>query len=784
MAITTQQVEASWKALASWWTPQKSLFENEKVGPGDRDDEIDRVLTVFTSDRGEKLGPSLSYGENCTPKLVAEFMAGLAQRHKPKSLLDPACGYGLLLATAAAASEARILKGIEINADIVKRASKIWGETLELTNGDAISCLEEHDDKYDMVVSDPPLGLRLSESQLRALDNKKAGRDFSSALIHSCLNKLAPEGIGVFNVAPSFLLDGQKKSFLSSLNQAGYRVSACIQVPSGTRHNTMISTYVVVVEAGEQGQVFIGQMKDDTEHLRRLISNLYRRKPKGDVSLGRLCDFTVFRSFDSFVAREQLERLARDWRWTPHRGSDVIKDYEVIRRTEASSSPAMDDDSSSLFLKLLGKPQASRQYEDVSKAREIGHLKVNEAIVEPAFLEYWLNESRIGQLTIGSIQDGMTIPRTRLSAIAEATIYLPPKELQRCVCEGWSFLKKVRSEADELESELSNWTEDPQKLLGRIKSINQEDRYEDWIESLPFPLASILWRHHAAKDSYRERYQVLLHFFEATAAFVATVHLSAYLSSESQWEQIGQDLGSKLYAQGLSLDRATFGAWKLVVERLASACSASLKKADEDSDQLRLLEQIYCTSDRQVLDMLSHKKLLQVLQAANKIRNDNLGHSGAIGEEVAMRIHGELLDLVYQLRGAFGRNWSRYELLQPGTFRYKAGIYHVTCKRIMGTRSAPFEEVEYESTMPLETDALYLFDSLNRTGLKLEPFVEVIPSPERQAVACFIFNRVDRDSARWVSYHFEQEAEISHPSIGVLNALSRLHRFNPSTGSG
>ena len=142
MAITTQQVEASWKALASWWTPQKSLFENEKVGPGDRDDEIDRVLKVFTSDRVEKLGPSLSYGENCTPKLVAEFMAGLAQRHKPKSLLDPACGYGLLLATAAAASEARILKGIEINADIAKRASKIWGETLELTNGDALSCLE------------------------------------------------------------------------------------------------------------------------------------------------------------------------------------------------------------------------------------------------------------------------------------------------------------------------------------------------------------------------------------------------------------------------------------------------------------------------------------------------------------------------------------------------------------------------------------------------------------------------------------------------------------------
>jgi hypothetical protein len=780
MTITAKQVEASWKALATLRTPQRSLFED---GPPGAEDEVERILRVFSSDRIARYGRSPGTGVNCTPKLIADFVAGLAHRYQPKSILDPACGHGLLLATAGAASEARILCGIEIDDDIANRASQIWGETLELIRGDALFCLEEHNHHYDMIVCDPPLTARLSDSQLSALKDKSVSRDFASALIFGCIERLNSGGIAVFAVAPSFLLGKKNEYFLECLHHAGFRVSACIQTPSGARQDTPISTYLLVIESGEQSEVFVGQLKDDREHLRFLLQNLQRRKPKGDVSLGRLCDLSGFRGYESFVAQEQLERLARDWRWTPHRGIDIIKEYEVIRRGRATSSPAMAEDSSSLFLKLIGKPQASRQFEDVSRISEVGHIKVNEELVEPAFMEYWLNESRIGQLTLGSIQDGMTIPRTRLAALVKATIYLPPKELQRSVCEGWSYLKKVRSEADELESELSNWAEDPQLLLSRIMSINQEDRYEDWIESLPFPLASILWRHHAAKDSYRERYQVLLHFFEATAAFVATVHLSAYLSSESQWEQIGQDLGSKLSAQGLSLERATFGAWKLVVERLASACSASLKKADEDSDQLSLLEQIYCTSDRQVLDMLSHKKLLQVLQAANKIRNDNLGHSGAVGEEAAMRIHGDLLNLVYELRGVFGRHWSRYELLQPGIFRYKAGVYRVTCKRIMGTRSAPFEEIEYESTMPLESDALYLFDSLSRTGLKLQPFVEVIPSPERQAVACFIFNRVDQDSARWVSYHFEQENEISHPSSGVLDALSRLNQFTPSTSS-
>jgi len=779
MTITTRHVDINWKALARWMNPQRSLFEDTDADP-QKEEATEEALKLLTCSTGSRRESSFFPGEHCTPRLVANFVAGLAQRNKPKALLDPTCGYGFLLATTAIATEAEIARGIEISVDVASTASSIWGDAIQVAIGDAFSCLDDLRDEYDMILSDPPLNMHLSSQQQSALGDHAVGRDFASTLILASLKKLAPAGVAVFSVAPSFLLARQKEKFLYRLHQSGFRITACIQAPSGTRENTLISTYLVVIDKGEQGQVFIGQLKDEPEHLGNLLSNLYRRKPKGDVSLGRHCDLSSFQGYESFVAREQLERLAREWRWTAHRGIDVIKEHEVIRHRGLLSQSKIEEDSSSLYIKLIGKPQASRQFDDVSTVSEVGHIKVNTDLVEPAFLEYWLNESRIGQLTLGSIQSGTTIPRTRIKSLVESTIFLPPQDQQRNVCEGWSYLKRVRSEADELESALCNWTESPQELLARITSINQEDRYEDWLESLPFPLASILWRHYAAKESYRERYQILLHFFEATAAFIATIHLSAYMSRESEWDRIGQDLSSKLSGQGLSLERATFGAWKLVVERLASACSASLRKADQDSDQLNLLEQIFGTSDRQVLQMLSHPKLLHVLQAANKIRNDNLGHSGAIGEDGARQIHEELLDLVYQLRGVFGRRWNRYELLQPGPIRYKEGVYNVTCKRIVGTRSSPFEERAYDSIMPLETDALYLFDSLSRTGLKLQPFVEVIPSPERQAVACFIFNRVDRDSARWISYHFDQESEISHPSQGVIHALSKLKKFGLS----
>ena len=103
-----------------------------------------------------------------------------------------------------------------------------------------------------MIVSDPPLYELLREDQRQALSSKTKSRDFCTALILTCLDRLAPDGIGVFTVPPSFLFDRNKKEFMQNLQQRGFRLSACIQVPSGSRFNTTISTYLIIIQAGEQ----------------------------------------------------------------------------------------------------------------------------------------------------------------------------------------------------------------------------------------------------------------------------------------------------------------------------------------------------------------------------------------------------------------------------------------------------------------------------------------------------------------------------------------------------
>ncbi|MDZ7652840.1 MAG: hypothetical protein U5L03_09955 [Burkholderiaceae bacterium] len=86
---------------------------------------------------------------------------------------------------------------------------------------------------------------------------------------------------------------------------------------------------------------------------------------------------------------------------------------------------------------------------------------------------------------------------------------------------------------------------------------------------MPFPLASILraWQATPSQD-FRTKYEHLLHFFEATAEFASVVLLSAFSSNEALFAPHRQRLLETMQKHNLSFQRATFGAWKLVVEYL------------------------------------------------------------------------------------------------------------------------------------------------------------------------------------------------------------------------
>ena len=92
----------------------------------------------------------------------------------------------------------------------------------------------------------------------------------------------------------------------------------------------------------------------------------------------------------------------------------------------------------------------------------------------------------------------------------------------------------------------------------------------------------------------------------------------------------------------------------------------------------------------------------------------------------------------------------------------------------MGIASSPFEEIEFSSDMPLCSGDLYLFDTTSRSGLRLQPLIKVAPSPNNNASACFIYNRLETDGVRMISYHFDQESEILSTEEHVNSAIESL----------
>ena len=719
-------------------------------------------------------------------RILVEFVSGVARslNPAPESILDPVCGYGMLLATSAQAARARIVHGVDIQEHPLTFAAEVLGSSATLIVGDYLLPNDRLLDKYDLIVAEPPHGVRLSEDQASAVGLNTGFLDLDHGLVLWAASRLSSEGSALVTVSPSFFFTKTGKRVRELVAGSGCQIASAIHIPRDLAQpgSDGPGGYLLLLQRGQQGELFVGQLSEDPENRNQLLSNLVRRKLKGPVALGRFCSISDFIGFEALAAQEGLKRLARTLGWSAHPAVSVFPLSERMRDDEDS----MSEDANSLYLRL----RTGEAFKHLTEATETSgnwwvgtkdllHLKVDPEVASSEFMVHWFNATRIGSLSLSSISSRKASLRPR--ELLASTIHLPSISDQVLFLEGGAYLGKLRAEAAELESQLWDGPEPVSETVERIRSLNQEDRYEDWLETLPFPLARVLWKHHAANSSYRERYETLLHFFEAAAAFLSTVHLSAFMADDGLWQEVGPELNRKLQQQSLSLTQASFGSWKLVFELLGKRCEEMMAEEAVDGEQPHV-QQIFRVSDVRSLDVLTDPRLRSILQEANKIRNDWHGHGGAMSETIAKDVHDRLEVLVQQMREVFGRKWQALELIQPGASVYSQEVFSVTSSRLMGTRCNPFEKRVYESEDPLETGGLYLFDAVSRRGLKLLPFVTVMPSPEQSADACYVLSRAGGGGRpRWVSYHFEQESQIDLEVDGLLEALARFAEF---TGKG
>jgi hypothetical protein len=217
----------------------------------------------------------------------------------------------------------------------------------------------------------------------------------------------------------------------------------------------------------------------------------------------------------------------------------------------------------------------------------------------------------------------------------------------------------------------------------------------------------------------------------------------------------------------LSLEMATFGTWKTVVEVLSAESRHLL------NDEAEMCFELFKTRNRELIESIASKRLVSAIQSANALRNDWMGHTGAVRDADARAVNEKLVQYIGTVREAFGVCWENYELLLPAECKVKAGVYHYKARKVMGSRT-PFPSETVELIEAMEDGHLHLKSPDEQRTLKLLPLVKVMPSPKTEDNACYFYNRQQKDGIRFLSYHFESDAEVVQEFADAAEALRKL----------
>jgi len=116
--------------------------------------------------------------------------------------------------------------------------------------------------------------------------------------------------------------------------------------------------------------------------------------------------------------------------------------------------------------------------------------------------------------------------------------------------------------------------------------------------------------------------------------------------------------------------------------------------------------------------------------------------------------------------------WDRSLIVNALHCRSRKGVFETEIAMLKGSNSEFLKESRAMSTC-LDVDSLYIINGDQGGALKLLPLVQVSASPGTAKNACYFFNRTEREGARFVSYHFAGQPELS----GLFQEATDAIRF-------
>jgi hypothetical protein len=735
---------------------------------------------------------SHALGEYFVPPVLLEVVRCLLEGRSANVACDPWAGFGVLAAGVHEGVHARKTIACERDSNRVALARALAPQ-LDWRIGDPLAILETLGDPLDVIACVLPFGVRATQAiELHSASGEtvRCTGELGPILLAAASMRLSPEGLGLFVVTPSFFFSQQ--STLRDLPRLGLGVEAALALPAGSFTPVAgISTYLLVVRKRASAQMFVAQLSQDVHTNRQIVSNLREGRADGALELGRFVAPEDFRGLERLRLAEQLQQAERRFQAPAVRLGELAKAIQLGRPGDEFAFLKAEN---ALYVPLIGISDVVDSTEEMTlKRQNYAQVVVDPTRSSARFVARFLN-SEIGRSIREANKSGTTIPKLNTTGLKELTVFVPNLATQNKILDIAARLAAEQNTLLGLQNDLATlhrelWTSPKQSedVDSRLRAFSGRlaagatphvaDTLDQWFETLPFPLASILraWQATPSQD-YKTKSEHLLHFFEAAAEFLSVIYLSAFSSNPALFADHREKLAEAWKKQNVSLQRATFGTWKIVVEYFSKQTRELLSG---ETEKRALCAEFFGDPTQTLPAMLASKELASLLSEANKMRND-IGHGGVVSQAEARLTNEQLLTKLQELREVMADGWRKVQLIRSLQCQPRRGVFDNEVAILVGSNSEFLKESRSMSSW-LDVERLYLASPHPGRALLLLPLMHVGPSPASAKNACYFFNRVEKDGVRFISYHFVDQPERKDQSDDTLAAIRLLTEVSAGT---
>jgi len=501
-------------------------------------------------------------------------------------------------------------------------------------------------------------------------------------------------------------------------------------------------------KARQYKKIFRAEYINNENLINKIINNQKKRIVSQNDSHGIFQESKDFKILREIAKSNEISKIEEKSNWKKYFFKEIILEFS---QKDITSQPT---NSKSIFnSSLIAKKFFDDFDEFVKNVKTSKYIEVqfDSKVVSSEFMKLMLN-NYYGRLKLNSIKKGSTIPHITKKDFFELDFMIPSYEIQNKFISNQMIIQSNIQYLQELQ--MKQWIDfDFNQVSQKLEPFRSINSIESWIETLPYPIASILWLY-VTSSTKEKKNGYLINFFEAFSEFMCGFILSFFnrdsenlLKYKAKW--INQDNSYNDWYL-----KPTFGGWLNLLNLLVDL-NITLE-VDE-------LQKIYDVIDEDPFtSILKNKSLIKVLKKANQIRNSYIGHSGIKNENIHNETNNYLERLLIELREIIGYAFYEYEIVSL----IKTEPYDeisINEMYILKGSKFPFTEKTIRTKQRLLKDHLYIMRENKDTFIKLVDLIQV----DIQVGASFYYSRFENSMTSLSSYH-----KLDYPQKNIKKELS------------